>query len=260
MKYLHILLLIAVVGAGAQAQSSGEPDIRRRLEMIERGQVEAVNAELPQLLTTYQNNPGVMYLQGVLTTDGTEAAKIYQSIVDNFPKSEWADDALYRLYQYYTSVGLYKTAEQKMAQLKLEYPFSAYAVEDVPPKPARTSTTGSSPASPSAKSAAKTPAVADEMKETEKDVPPALKPKGPVQKYNTTFTVQVGAFSTIVNAEELRKKFEKEGYTSNIFTKSQNKQKLHKVWVGEFQTVEEARRFGAEIKKKFGLDAMVVSR
>ena len=109
--------------------NSSEPDIRRRLEMIEKGQAEAVRAELPSLMTNYQNNPGVIYLQAVLTTDGTEAAKLYQSIVDNFPQSEWADDALYRLYQYYYSIGLYKTSEQKLAQLREEYPFSAYATE-----------------------------------------------------------------------------------------------------------------------------------
>jgi len=39
-----------------------------------------------------------MYLQAVLTTDGTESAKLYQNIVDNFPKCEWGDDALYKLY------------------------------------------------------------------------------------------------------------------------------------------------------------------
>ena len=112
----------------AQTNNS-EPDIRHRLEMIEKGQAEAVRAELPSLMTNYQNNPGVMYLQAVLTTDGTEAAKLYQNIVDNFPKSEWGDDALYKLYQYYYSIGLYKTADQKLTQLKEEYPFSAYATE-----------------------------------------------------------------------------------------------------------------------------------
>lgn len=254
MDKRHIVILALCFAVGAQAQTTGEPDIQRRLEMIERGQVEAVNAELPQLMTTYQNNPGVMYLQGVLSTDGTEAAKIYQSIVDNFPKSEWADDALYKLYQYYSSVGLYKTAEQKLSQLKLEYPFSAYAVEETAVQPA---------AKPTVETPASKPEAAppkENVREEEKELPPALKPKGPVPKYNTTFTVQVGAFSTIANAEELKRKFEKEGYTSNIFTKSQNKQKLHKVWVGEFQTVEDARRFSVEVKKKFGLDAIVVSR
>lgn len=243
MRTQILSLLLASVAVLHAQSNQGEPDIRRRLEMVERGQGESVKAELSQLMTTYQNNPGVMYLQGVLTTDGTEAAKIYQSIVDNFPKNEWADDALYRLYQYYTSVGLFKTAEQKIAQLKLEYPFSAYASEDegVGPTPVQTT-------------------LRPDSTQVTPEQSPVLAPKGPVEKYPTVYTIQVGAFSTMANAEELKKRFEKEGYTSNVFTKTQDGKKLHKVWVGEFQNIDEARRFSGEVKKKFGLDAIVISR
>ena len=66
--------------------------------------------------------------------NGTEAMKDYQSIVDNFPKSEWADDALYAIYQYYYSLGLYKTADLKFQQLKKEYPASPYLTAP-PPSP-----------------------------------------------------------------------------------------------------------------------------
>jgi len=45
---------------------------------------------------------------------------------------------------------------------------------------------------------------------------------------------------------ELKAKFEKEGFQSNIFTIVSNGKKLYKVWVGEYQTYEEARRFTAE--------------
>ena len=152
-------------------------------------------------MTNYQNNPGVMYLQAVLTTDGTEASKLYQNIVDNFPKSEWGDDALYKLYQYYYSIGLYKTAEQKLAQLKEEYPFSAYAAEN--------------------------DSVIEE-KQAVKEKPAVMKPKGTVPKFATNFTVQVGAFSTLQNAGELKAKFEKEGYQSNIFTIVSHGKKLTK--------------------------------
>lgn len=228
-----IAILFVLNNIVALAQTGNEPDIRRRLEMIERGQGDAVRAELPSLMTNYQNNPGVMYLQAVLTTDGAEAAKIYQSIVDNFPKSEWGDDALYKLYQYYYSIGLYKTADQKLQQLKEEYPFSAYATE----QPATT-----------------------EQPSARKEKPVTLKPKAAVQKFAGGFTVQVGAFSTLPNASELKEKFEKEGYAANIFTMVSNGKKLHKVWVGEFQSYDEAKRSAVEIKKKFNLSSIVVSR
>ena len=235
MKLFSLALLLMTLVAPAVGQSGGaaEADIRRRLELIEKGQAEAVKAELPSLLTTYQNNAGVLYLQAVLTNDGTEAAKMFQNIVDNFPRSEWADDALYRLYQYYYAIGLYKTAEQKLMQLKEQYPFSAYASEEMP--------TGG-------------------QKTVTEDKPATAKPRGKVQKYATGFTIQVGAFSTLQNAEDLKTKFEREGYSANIFTKEMNGTKLYKVWVGEFQTYDEAKRFTAEIKQKFSLTSMVVSR
>ncbi|MEX0602111.1 MAG: SPOR domain-containing protein [Bacteroidota bacterium] len=237
---LHILCLCAVVvgmclpdvGLGQGNRGDG-PDIQRRLELIERGQGESVKAELPTLMTNFQNHPGVLYLQAVLTTDGTEAAKIYQSIVDNFPSSEWADDALYRLYQYFYSIGLYKTGDQKMQQLKQNYPFSTYAATEPVPVP--------SPPPP-------------------QEQPAQVQSPSTVEKFPTMFTVQVGAFSTLQNAEELKAKFEKEDFSSNIFTMVQNGRKLHKVWVGEFQTYDDAKRFTGEIKRLFNLESIVVSR
>ena len=222
-------IVLFITFASAQ---EGQPDVQRRLEMVERGQGEAVKSELPALMTNYQNHPGVLYLQAVLTTDGSEAAKLYQNIVDNFPKNEWADDALYKLYQYYYSIGLYKTGDQKLQQLRQEFPFSTYAV------------------------AKKT----SEAPETPMDSPADVKPTGSVEKYPTSFTVQVGAFSTLQNAEELKSKFEKENYSSNIFTIVNDGRKLHKVWVGEFQTYEDAKRFTGEIRRQFGLESIVVSR
>lgn len=228
-----LLLLVLPALLTAQADRNGQPDIQRRLELIERGQSDVVKSELPALMTNFQNHPGVLYLQAILTSDGTEAAKSYQSIVDNFPKNEWADDALFKLYQYYYSIGLYKTGDQKLQQLKEGYPFSAYAVNEK--------------AQPVAKPSQEEP-------------PAQVKPPGSVEKYPTSFTVQVGAFSTMQNAEELKTKFEKENYSSNIFTIVTDGRKLHKVWVGEFQTYEDAKRFTVDIQRKFNLESIVVSR
>ncbi len=217
----------------AQSDRPGNPDIRWRLLQIERGEGESVRAELAKLLTSYQNHPGVLYLQGVLTTDGAEAVKTFQSVVDNFPTNEWSDDALYRLYQYYYSIGLYRTADQKLDQLKREYPLSAYV------------TLGGSASEQSV------------QKEERQD-------EGTQQirmdKSLATYTVQVGAFSTIQNAEQLKKRFEREKYICSIFTAVKDGKRLYKVWVGEFNTQEKAKKFALEIKRKFNLESMVISR
>ena len=241
MKISRITLqCVSVVGilfssmAFAQSQQSGEPDILKRLELIEKGHADAVKAELPTLMTNFQNHPGVLYLQAVLTTDGDEAVKIYQSIVDNFPKSEWADDALFKLYQYYYSIGLYKTADQKLEQLKRDYPFSTYATDQK---------------------------VAEEPKATPPPEPAAtVNRPARGEKSAIVFTVQAGTFSVLQNAEELKARFERDGYSSHIFTIVNNGKKFHKVWVGEFSKQEEAKRFSAEVKKKYHLETIVVPR
>ena len=228
---LSSLFSTAILG---QNQQVGEPDIQKRLELIEKGQSDVVKAELPTLMTNFQNNPGVLYLQGVLTTDGLEAVKIYQSIVDNFPRSEWADDALFKLYQYYYSIGLYKTADQKLEQLKRDYPSSTYAADQKVVEEPKTATPPEAPVKVSRPS------------------------KG--EKTSVVYTVQAGTFSVMQNAEELKSRFEKDGYASHIFTIVNNGKKFHKVWVGEFSKQEEAKRFSAEVKKKYHLETIVVSR
>ena len=230
-----LVLTIAISCAAiAQSQGTGEPDILKRLELIEKGQADVIRAELPTLMTNFQNHPGVLYLQGVLTTDGSEAAKIFQSIVDNFPKSEWADDALYKLYQYYYSVGLYKTADQKMEQLKRDYPFSTYATDQK---------------------------VSEEPKVTPPPETPAkVSQPNKGKKSTVVYTVQAGTFRELQNAEELKSRFERDGYASHIFTIVNSGKKFHKVWVGEFTTQDEAKRFSGEIRKKYPLETIVVPR
>ncbi|MBI3111292.1 MAG: SPOR domain-containing protein [Ignavibacteriales bacterium] len=233
-RMVDILLLQSLALAVALSQTpGGQPDIQRRLELIDRGQAEAVKAELPTLMTNFQNHPGVLYLQAVLMSDGSEAVKTYQSIVDNFPTSEWADDALFRLYQYYYSIGLYKTADQKLEQLKKDYPFSTYASDQ---------------------------ALAEEPKTVTAEAPVVVAQPAKVEKFTTIYTVQAGTFSVLQNAEELKSRFERDGYTSTIFTLVNNGRKFHKVWVGEFQKQDEAKRFSGEIKKKYNLDSIVVTR
>src|SRR6185503_15472783 len=100
------------------SQTPGDEPIRELVSRLDRGETEAVKLKLPEFVSKYQNHPGILYLQARVATDGIEAAKLYQSVLDNYPASEWADDALYNLYQYYYSMGLYKTAELKMQQLR----------------------------------------------------------------------------------------------------------------------------------------------
>jgi hypothetical protein len=96
------------------------------LENINNGKIETVNVELASLLKKYPTNPGLLYVKAYMTTNGSEAVKIYNDIVQKHPSNEWADDALYRVYQYYTITDNTKLANEKLNLLKTKYPNSSF--------------------------------------------------------------------------------------------------------------------------------------
>lgn len=246
---LSILLVLAlplvVWGQDADAE------IRARVKMLEEGKATQVKLELPSLIAKYQNHPGVLYLQGRLAANGVEAAKFYQSVIDNFPKSEWADDALYHIYLYYYSLGLSRTAELKMQQLRKEYPNSPYIKEKSTPQISLEDEHAPRviPSPPSQlvdSSAMRTP------KGNEINMEMGA-PSG-------AYAIQVGAFSSVENAAKLKSSFEDLGYVVDVQNKVRDGRSLYLVWIGNFKTADEARKFSAEVKAKHKVESIVVTR
>ena len=221
------------------------PDIKHYLTRIEEGESEAVQEEIPSLLERYPNNPAVLYLQGRVTADGAEAVRIFQGIVDNFAHSEWADDALYRVYQFYYAIGLYRTAELKMNQLKKEYPNSEYIASasevDTGKLAEESGEEATAPASPE---------VVGESKEL----------RGGSPGVQGQFTLQVGAYASEENAETQKLFFEDLGHPVEVINRLKGSRSLFLVLVGNFMTYEEAKAKAAEIRKSYNIDAFVVSR
>ena len=262
MKQCLILLaLLCAVGEPLVAQKA-EPDIKKYVAAINNGNADEVRREIPVLVTKYPNNPGVLYLQGLVTREGSEAIRTYQSIVDNFPESEWADDALYRIYQFYYALGLYRTAEIKMAQLVEKFPDSPYArsaAGAVPAEPApaeqQSTTENEAPAEKEASAGdvpVVTPPIARPSTET---VPAQADTVIPVR-----FVLQVGAFGLQNNAQSLKERFDASGYPVEMISKVKDTRALFLVWVGNYATYEEAKAAGQDVRRNMGVDAIVISR
>ena len=226
--------------APGKDNAPASPDIAKYLAMVDAGQLDQARADLPALITKFPNDPAVLYLQGKLTTDGAEAVRIYQSVVDNFPKSEWADHALYKVYQFYYALGLYRTAELKMDQLRRDYPSSQFAKQgaDVDSK-----------------------SLAEERELPPPEIPADTVPATKVvSEHKAEFTLQVGAFTEQANAERQKQLFEELGMAVEIIHKVQDSRSLFLVHVGTYATYDEAKARGAEIKKNQNVDPIVISR
>ena len=192
-RTLYLSLLLHFLGAAIVFAQMPESEVRKRLDFIYSGQAERVRIELPSLEKQYPNDAGVEYLDAILTTDGAAAVKKFQAIVDQFPQSVWADAALYKVYQYYYSVGLYKTADQKFEQLKQQYPNSLYVVGAVKDqKPAAVQQAPAAEIKPPDTAATKAGGTAGEHRTRPKTTPDSTAAVAAAR----TFAVQAGAYSS----------------------------------------------------------------
>lgn len=236
------------VMCAASAQTS-DPDVNKLVAMVESGQADQVRSDLPSLLSRSPNNPGLLYVQGLLTDGGAEAVRVYQSVVDNFPRSEWADDALYRVYQFYYSLGLYRTAELKLDQLRRDYPKSKYLslLTNV-------QTQGLAEERDTVGTIAATAAHPDTVTSSQQPVKSAASP------LQEQYMLQVGAYTAQANAEKQKRYFEDLGYPVQVITKVKDTRSLFTVLVGSFGTYEEAKAKSVELKKKYNVSAFVTTR
>ncbi len=211
-----------------------ELDITSFLKQIESGQKEQVASLIPGLKKNYPSSSALIYLEGLLTEDGEKACRIYQNLVDKYPNSKYADDAMYRIYSYFSAVDEPNKSEFFLKRLKNEYSQSPYlklidnvkfsAMNKISVKGKRTETSTK-----------------------EKVVSKAKK-----------FTVQAGAFTRKENALKLKSDFDKAGYSSEVIEKSVGGSLFHVVNVGNFASDEEAKSFLNIINPKFKLQGWVV--
>lgn len=229
MKLLNYFLLFLFLSSSFVIAQ--EFDIVPYLVKIEQGNGAEAQSALPKLKTEHPNDPSVMFLDAVLTTNGDEALNKYLMISQNYPNSRFADAALYRVFSYYYSMGYYTRAGEYLNKLKAQYPNSPYIkaadrnIPDVEEVPQQTQTVA-----------------------TEKNVP--------LEKFN--YTIQAGAFLNTQNAMNLKSKFEQDGYFADIKTKEVGGSILNVVTLGKFATENDATTTLNYLKNKHNLNGRVV--
>ena len=231
MKLVHFYIIIFGLLFSSNLFSQ-DVDIIPYLKQIEAGNKKDVEEQLPSLISKNPDSPSVLFLEGVLTTDGEKALVTYSKILDKYPNSKYADAALYRIFSYYYAAGEYYNANKCLEDLKNDYPTSPYikiAERDIP--------------------TADQTAVSEEKKSnqiTEEDTP----------KYK--FTIQAGAFTNPSNAATLKNNFEDNGFFSEVKDKIVAGTTFRVVYVGKFEDKEEAENFLHVINREFKLDGRIV--
>ena len=215
---------------------SAQVDIVPTLKHIETGEIEEAQSDFKRLNSRYPDDANVKFLDAVLTENGEAAHQKYSIVYTNYPESQFADAALYRVFSYYYSLGIYNKAEKHLVQLKENYPNSPYI-----------------------KMADRALPSEDFFIQTETE----LKEETPQpvvrssEKYK--YTVQAGAFLNKQNADNLKMKFSSKGIFADSYTKEIGGSLLNIVIVGKFVDKDSAQPILDELKEDYKLNGRVVN-
>ncbi len=93
---------------------------------IESGNLDAVRARIPQLMEQYPGNDTVIFLSALVKERAEEAVITYKSLIQNYPDSPFADDAIAKVGEYLYARGLYTQSSRELARLPRVYPNSEH--------------------------------------------------------------------------------------------------------------------------------------
>ena len=280
-KFLYIIFLFIPFLLFSQ-------DLSSYYKMIEKGDLDSVKVALSELQKKYPKSPEVLYLSGVIESDGERALLIFKDVFSQFPSSQRADDALLKIIEYLYTKGLYRKTVEYTKEMIRKYPESelldrcvhlllcsfnvmnkrdsvdyyfAYYTDLYPE------------INVNFQSYRCTPQFSlKESSVSESKPGPELSYKKPVSDVKTQktlkkkisvgpkYSIQIGAFSVPSNAYALRDRLKSKGYDAFIQELKGTKRTLLAVKVGSFKNREEAKSFAERMKKKDKIDYVIVKQ
>lgn len=254
-----IWICVCFVSPAVQAQSSS--DI---VDLIRRGRIDEARESLRIMDSENGPTESVLFLCGLLATDADSAAALYENLLSSYPDSRYGDVALFRLAQLKYARGLYRSALADFSRLLREHPRSSIhqrthywrglcfqalgetdsalieiglTIEDYP------------------STALTRIASRDHERLSAKN---RTEPETEEPENKLRYAVQVGAFSNQTNALLQKAYIEQQGYRVDLRNKVRDGRTLYLIWVGSFDTREEARSFGEQLKKRHGIQYTLV--
>ena len=101
-------------------------DIDRFIREVLSGSKDSAVYYFPKIEKQYPNNPNMLFLKGILETDGEIAMKIFIDLYDKHPTSDYGDDAVMKVAEYYYASGLYVQSANWLKKMPLYYSHSEH--------------------------------------------------------------------------------------------------------------------------------------
>ncbi len=250
------------------------------LAWLEQHSKEELRNRLDAIKTKYPDSAVPLFLEAYLEENGDRAVVFYKRVIEQYPDSRFADPAFLKLAQYYFAIGSYATARQYVDDLTKQFPESpliaeakflaarcsiatGYYVSAEEELKAIIKKYSNSPFKDHAK--AELASLANLAKQDNNPLRSNNEIRNSNQRVENRgvagkYTIQIGAFQDKKNASKQQQLYSKQGYLTTIVTKHVNNDLLYLVWVGEFETEEQAARFGEVFKNLYGISFHVIKK
>ena len=91
------------------------------IQHVLHGVSDSAVLSLPTIEQEYPNNASVLFLKGLLATDGENAMEIFSKLYNTHPTSDYGDDAVMKVAEYYYAAGLYVQASDWLRKMPIYY-------------------------------------------------------------------------------------------------------------------------------------------
>ena len=238
-------------------------NVEMYLSLIHEGQSEGVKENLPELISKYPNDPGVIYLQALLTTNGMKSLELYAKIIEKFPESKYSGSASVKTGEYLYARGLYSQAGMQLRLIPRKYPRIENMQRVVDMIVSSFLAIGEDDSVRYYLGIYRSMFPNLDFDKFGIDSPLFKTKQNIVNKKNKEpkpYVIQIGAFGSIQNANRLKLQVSQIGHDVEIVPVQTNGKGLHAVRVIRFRSKSSAERIGSNIKKKLGIDFRVLYR
>ena len=255
IKIVYLIFLLSI--------SLGQ-NIDLYFSLIEQGKIDGVKENLPELISKYPKNPGVLYLKALLTQDGKSAIKQYKKLLKQYPNSKYAPDAAMKIGEYFYARGLYTQAATLLKNIPIKYP------RFIGIQRATNLMVSSFNAIGEADSARYYALIIKSMfPKIDTDISSLKKQNKPLAQvfdFNKKkldlgpYVIQIGAFGSRENARRLKLQVTQLGHDVSINNVESNGKILYAVRVNRFKSKKQAENIGRDIKSKIGVEYRILYR
>ena len=253
------------------------------IQNVLHGSRDSAAVYLPTMEQRYPNNPSLMYLKGLLEDNGEEAMVIFSKLYNTHPSSEYGDDAVMKVAEYYYAAGMYVKAANWLKKMPIYYSRSEHIERAVKLFLNSLIVSGHKDTAvfysrvfkrqfPSLDVDGKINELlrdfekSDQEKKSAKEFAPKFsKPEDtPVEIMDANnasgiYSLQTGAYSVKGNAELQKINLIIAGFSARINELYKSNRTLYAVRIGHYDSREDAQKAGAQIKSKLGINTIVIT-